>query len=361
MTTSMQCRCSLPSPFRQPPNHPTLSPYPHPAARAPPPNHALCTRILPSITTRHRPIAVRSVAGATRANPHNDSANRSVGRFSWPTAPTNGPIVVPTTVEPLWEPRPPRPYAHPTSAHAFLTSTTQTGRQPELSSAAQPMTAQCSSNLLHPPSPLAVGVIGTTLELAWVAIRQAAHSRWHRPCHPDPQLSRLRRHLPHSGRISRTASSTLATIIDPRPALPRTRSVCREDRVHTPSRRSCTAGPTAPEPSRAAVPPPTQLTHCEVPQRHQTSGGLAPHSHRTRGLVGGPTRGLLLMASSRAATHGGAALGAAAALPPPSSPSRAQRVPPRIWRESTPPDTLVKDSRPGDAASSSHACVPARA
>lgn len=76
----MQCRCSLPSPFRQPPNHPTLSPYPHPAARAPPPNHALCTRILPSITTRHRPIAVRSVAGATRANPHNDSAES----LSWP-------------------------------------------------------------------------------------------------------------------------------------------------------------------------------------------------------------------------------------------------------------------------------------
>ena len=129
--------------------------------------------------------------------------------------------------------------------------------------------------------------------------------------------------------------------------------------MHTPSRRSCSAGRTAPEPSRAAVPPPTQLTHCEVPQRRQTSGGLVPHPHCTRGLVGGPTRGLLLTASSRAATHGGAALGAAPAPSPPSSPSRAQRVPPRIWGESALPDTMVMDSLAGDTASSSGACVPA--
>ena len=151
----------------QPSNPLTLSPPS--SARAD--TRASQPRSLHSHTTPRSPLATapslfdRSL-GPPKPTPITTRPNRSVGRFSWPTAPTNRPIVAPTTVEPLWESHPPRPYAHPTSAQAFLTSTTQTGRQPELSSAAQPMTARCSSNLFHPPSPLAVGVIGTTLELA---------------------------------------------------------------------------------------------------------------------------------------------------------------------------------------------------
>ena len=200
-----------------------------------------------------------------------------------------------------------------------------------------------------------------------MAFRRAAPSHRHRPCARTQAARRAasaalgrtrvgyreRRHLP---------SQTPSLIVPHSPGLGPCGggAGCTRRRMAAAAQRPVGAGRTGA--SAATRDGCARLTPCRVPQRRQTAGGVGPDPHCTRGVGGGLTRTLRRVASSRAGTHGGAALGAAAAaLPPPSSPSRAQRGPPRIGRESTPPDTLVKDSRPGDAASSSHACVPARA
>ena len=283
----------------------------------------------PSITPQHRSIATPSAAGVAQANPLATQPDRSECRLSWLviTAPTHRPMVAPITAAPLQWPHPPHPPAHPASSHAFLTSTPHTSPQTELPQ----LHSRCTA-----AAPLAAHRIFSSRprhSLSGSSAPPSSSPRWRfvrpltptgiDPADPDPQRSRLRAPLPRSGRVTKTASLTLAATMASRPALPPSRSVWLGGGVRSASRRSSSAATRRQRTGgrRSASPP---LTHCEVSQRRQTAGGAGPHHHRTRGVVGGPTRALLLVASSRAAAHGGAPqapLPLPVPRPPPSSPS----------------------------------------
>ena len=259
MTTSTQMLTPFAIPSTSQPSNPlTLSPPSSARAdtRASPTTLAALA-YYPSITTRHRPIAVRSVAGATQAHPHNDSAES----LSWPlqlayrsnqssyrrSDHRRAIVGVPT---------PHAPCAHPTSAQAFLTSTTQTGRQPELSSAApahdgpvliqsssSTLPTRCRSHRYHPRARLGGDSTGRALPppsvmrpptpsgAASAALCRAPvgyRERHHLPSQPSSAL------VPHSPGLGPCAGRTGCTLLRVAAAL---LAPLRQSRPAPPSRR----------------------------------------------------------------------------------------------------------------------------
>jgi hypothetical protein len=188
-----------------------------------------------------------------------------------------------------------------------------------------------------------------------VAIRQAAHSRWHRPCGPRPPAepppppsaalgSDIENGIIHPRNHHRPSSRTPPDSVRV-PEGPGAHSFawqlhCWPHCARAVPRRRPTAHPA--HPLRGAAAPPNFGGTRPTPPLHPRTGRradprLPPHGVKSRGHA---WRRSLRRRSP---------------LPsPPSSPSRVQRVPPRIWSESTPPDTLVMDPRPSDIAIARH-------